>query len=50
MQLANASYRVGRTLHFNPETEEVISDKEAALILRDGDRGYRPPFVVPKNV
>ena len=50
MQLANASYRVGRTLHFNPSTEEVIGDKEAALILRDGDRGYRKPFVIPEVV
>ena len=50
MQLANASYRVGRTLHFDPETEQVIGDEEASLILRDGDRGYRAPFVVPENV
>ena len=50
MQLANASYRVGRTLHFDPETQQVIGDKEANLLLRDGDRGYRPPFVVPENV
>jgi len=50
MQLANVSYRVGRTLQFDPETEEVIGDKEASLLLRDGDRGYRPPFVVPENI
>jgi predicted dehydrogenase len=50
MQLANASYRVGRTLQFDPETEQVIGDDEANFLLRDGDRGYRPPFVVPNNV
>ena len=50
MQLANVSYRVGRTLHFDPETQKVIGDHEANLLLRDGDRGYRAPFVVPKNV
>jgi predicted dehydrogenase len=50
MQLANASYRVGRTLHFDPETEQVIGDKDASLLLRDGDRGYRAPFVIPENI
>lgn len=48
VHLANASYRLRRTLHFNPETQEVIGDEEAAKLLRDGDRGYRPPFVIPK--
>src|SRR5579875_1483066 len=46
IHLANASYRLRRTLHFNPETQEVIGDEEAARLLRDGDRGYRPPFVI----
>lgn len=50
MQLANASYRLGRTIEFDPETEEVIGDKEAAVLLRDGDRGYRAPFVIPENI
>jgi predicted dehydrogenase len=50
LHLANASYRLGRTLHFSPETQEVIGDEEAAKLLRDGDRGYRAPFVVPENV
>lgn len=50
VHLANASYRVGRSLQFDPETEEVIGDDEATLILRDGDRGYRPPFVIPKDL
>jgi hypothetical protein len=48
--LANVSYRVGRTLDFDPVTELVKGDDEANYLLRDGDRGYRPPFVVPENV
>ncbi len=50
VHLANASYRLGRTLHFVPETEEINGDEEAMRLLRDGDRGYRDPFVVPENV
>ncbi len=50
MHLANTSYRLGRTINFNPDTQEVIGDEEAATLLRDGDRGYRAPFVVPEEV
>jgi predicted dehydrogenase len=50
MHLANASYRLGRTIYFNPDSQEVIGDEEADLLLRDGDRGYRAPFVVPEEV
>ena len=50
VHLANASYRLGRTLHFDPEKQEVIGDDEANKMLRDGGRGYRPPFVVPEQV
>ncbi len=50
VHLANASYRLGRTLNFNPATQEVIGDPEADRLLRDGDRGYRAPFVVPEDV
>ncbi len=50
MHLANASYRLGRTLNFDPESEMVIGDDEANRLLRDADRGYRAPFVVPENV
>jgi hypothetical protein len=28
----------------------VIGDEEADRILRDGDRGYRDPYVVPEEV
>ncbi len=50
VHLANASYRLGRTLNFNPETQQAIGDEEADLLLRDGDRGYRAPFAVPQDV
>jgi predicted dehydrogenase len=50
IHLANASYRLGRTLNFDPETQQVKDDGEANHLLRDGDRGYRPPFVVPEEV
>ena len=50
LHLANASYRLGRTLNFDPEKEAVIGDEEANQLLRDGDRGYREPYVVPEEV
>jgi predicted dehydrogenase len=50
VHLANASYRLGRTLNFNPETQQVIGDPEAEVLLRDGDRGYRAPFAVPDEI
>jgi Oxidoreductase family, C-terminal alpha/beta domain len=48
--LANASYRLGRTLDFDPETELVKNDDEANRMLRDEHRGYRAPFVLPKQI
>jgi len=50
MHLANASYRLGRTLTCNPETQEVVGDDEANRLLREEQRGYRPPFVIPQSV
>jgi len=50
MHLANASYRLGRTLNFNPDTQQVIGDPEADGLLRDADRGYRAPYTVPEEV
>ena len=45
--LAMISYRLGRVLSFDPETERFVDDDEAnAMISRD----YRSPFVVPENV
>jgi hypothetical protein len=48
--LANVAYRLGRTLNFDPSTQMVTGDDEANLLLRDGDRKYREPFIVPENV
>ena len=44
------SYRLGRTINFHPEPQAVIGDEEAHLLVRDGDRGYRAPFVVPEEI
>jgi hypothetical protein len=45
--LANASYRLGRTLRFDPVKEQVIDDEEANRMLRGT---YREPYVVPEEV
>ncbi|PYV14100.1 MAG: hypothetical protein DMG21_19290 [Acidobacteria bacterium] len=50
VHLANASYRLGRTIRFDPVAEQVIDDPDAEKLLRDGDRGYRAPYVVPEEV
>ncbi|HEV3276915.1 MAG TPA: Gfo/Idh/MocA family oxidoreductase [Terriglobia bacterium] len=50
VHLANASYRLGRTLQIDPQTGQVKGDDEANRLLRDGDRGYRAPYVVPEQV
>ena len=47
VHLANVSYRLGRTLHFDPATEQVIGDEEANRLLRGS---YREPYAVPENV
>jgi hypothetical protein len=42
--LANVSYRLGRSLEFDPKTETFKGDEEAnAMLTRD----YREPYVVP---
>ena len=50
VHLANVSYRLGRTLHFDPAKEEVVNDAEANRLLRDADRGYRKGFQIPDKV
>jgi hypothetical protein len=50
VHLANVSYRLGRTLHFDPATEQVTGDDEANRLLRDGDRGYRSGFTIPERI
>ena len=47
VHLANASYRLGRILHFDPAQEQVIDDEEANRMLRGT---YRAPYVVPEEV
>jgi len=47
VHLANASYRLGRTLQFDPEKEEVVGDEEANRMLRGT---YRAPYVVPEQI
>jgi predicted dehydrogenase len=45
MHLANLSYKVGRTLHFDEKTMSVVGDHEANKLFT---REYRKPFVVPR--
>jgi predicted dehydrogenase len=47
VHLANISYRVGRTLHFDAGSYSCIGDDEANRMFR---REYRKPFVVPESV
>jgi len=50
VHLANVSYRLGRTLRFDPEKEQAIGDEEANRLLRGDDRGFRAPFTIPERV
>jgi predicted dehydrogenase len=45
--LGNISYRLGRSLKFDPKTETFPNDPEANTLLT---REYRKPFVVPEQV
>ena len=47
VHLANASYRLGRSLKFDPAREQVIDDDEANRMLRGT---YRAPYVVPEDI
>ncbi len=47
VHLANASYRLGRTLRFDPAQEQVIDDEEANRLLRGS---YRAPYIVPEQI
>ena len=46
-KLSEGTYRLGRTLNFDPEKEQFIDDPEADKLLT---RPYRKPFVVPEKV
>jgi predicted dehydrogenase len=47
VHLANTSYRLGRSLHFDPAADNYGSDTEANRYV---SRNYRKPFVVPEKV
>ncbi len=47
VHLANISYRVGRTIHFDSDSYTCKGDKEATAMFT---RNYRKPFVVPEKV
>jgi predicted dehydrogenase len=47
VHLANISYRVGRTINFDPATLTITNDAEAAKMMT---RPYRKGFVVPEKV
>jgi predicted dehydrogenase len=47
VHLANVSYRLGRTLHWDEKTWTVKNDSEANKMLT---REYRKPYVVPEKV
>jgi predicted dehydrogenase len=47
VHLANISYRLGRTIHFDPKTMTITGDAEAGRMM---SRDYRKPFVVPERV
>jgi predicted dehydrogenase len=47
VHLANISYRVGRTVNFDPNSMTITGDPEASKLMT---RQYRKPFVVPEKV
>jgi predicted dehydrogenase len=47
VHLANISYRVGRTLHFDADSYSCVGDEEANTMFR---RKYREPYVVPELI
>jgi len=47
VHLANISYRLGRTIHFDPKTLTCVNDPEANKLAT---RVYRKPYIVPEKV
>ena len=47
VHLANISYRLGRTLHFDAASYSCTGDPEANRMFK---REYRKPYVVPDKV
>lgn len=50
LHLANAAYRTGHTLDFDPEREEIVGDSQAQDYLDGSWRGYREPYRLPRHV
>ncbi len=44
LTLANLSYKLGRSVHFDPKTEKIVGDKQAAKLARPV---YRRPWKFP---
>ena len=47
IHLANISYKLGRTIDFDPEKMQIKNDPEANSMLT---KEYRKPFILPENV
>jgi predicted dehydrogenase len=47
LKIEELTYRVGRTLKFDPSAEKFVGDSEADALLT---RNYRAPFAVPDKV
>lgn len=47
IHLANISYRLGRTIDFDPRTQTIVGDKEATALL---GREYREPYNIPDRL
>ena len=47
LELANSTYRLGRTLSFDAQAEEFVGAPDANQLL---SRPYRGPFVIPERV
>jgi predicted dehydrogenase len=47
LPIEQLTYRVGRTLNFDPSAEKFVDDSEANSMLT---RNYRAPFTVPEKV
>jgi hypothetical protein len=47
VHLGNISYRLGRSLEFDPRKMKFVNAPDADAML---SRDYRAPFVVPENV
>ncbi|MEW6235540.1 MAG: Gfo/Idh/MocA family oxidoreductase [Candidatus Omnitrophota bacterium] len=50
IHLANAAYRVERTLHFDAQTQKCLNDDEANAILYGQVRSYRAPYLLPEEI